>query len=250
MVNAKSIVFSILDQKRFLLSWENVGDSTAAQLAIERSDSPDSDFSELATVGDTENSYIDTDPPTHRKYIPYYYRIKHADGTYSEIVHLPFERNNHLLQYIFMLNRYLKRDVGLKSYYFHFKRSGILCDCWSKQLKESTVKNCPICNGTGRKEGYGDPVELYVSYPPDSPTEISTGHTTYQVLAPQAWTSNYPLLFPEDIIIRNDDKEVFIIQGEVRRSGRKLYPGRQVFNVQGVEHGSIQYNLIDRIPAA
>ena len=250
MINAKKILISILDQKRFLLSWDFSGDSTSEKLTIERSDSPDSDFEELAVIDDTEVSYIDTDPPTHRKYIPYYYRIKHADGTYSEIVHLPFQQDRQQLQYIYLLNRHLLRDVGIKSYYFHYKRSGIFCDCWNQQLKKSIVKNCPDCNGTGRKRGYGDPVQIYVSYPPDSPTEVSTGYTKYQVLAPQVWTSNYPLLFPEDIIIRDDDKEIFVVQGEVRRSGRRLYPGRQIFNVTGIEHGSIEHNLIARIPSA
>lgn len=250
MVDVKNLTISILDLKRFLLSWDAVGVSTTENLTIERSENPEADFIEIGTVADTVEIYIDTDPPTHRKYIPYYYRIKHASDTYSAVVHLPFERDRHQLQFINLMNRHLIRDVGLKSYYFHFKRSGNFCDCWDKTLKASTLQNCSLCNGTGRTSGYDDPIELYVSFPPDSPTEIQTDHTTHQVLTPSAWTSNYPLLFPEDIIIRDIDKEVFIIQGEVRRTGRNLYPGRQQFNTQGVEHGSIQYNLIDRIPAA
>lgn len=250
MVNVKNLTLSILDQERFLLSWDNIGDSTSGKFTIERSDSPSSDFVELSEIDDTEESFIDTSPLTYRKYIPYYYRIKHADGTYSTTINLPYQQDNHLLQYIYTLNRHLIRDVGIKSFYFHFKRYGFFCECWNQQLRRSIVKNCPDCKGTGRKQGYGDPVEIYVSYPPDSPSELSVGHTTYQLLTPRAWTSNFPLIFPEDIIIRDDDKEVFIVQNEVRRSGRKLYPARQLFQLQSVEHGSIQYQLIERMPSA
>jgi hypothetical protein len=248
MVNVKNLALEILSLKRFKLYWDTVGESTAEKLTIERAESPDGDYIELGTVDDTQEYYIDETPTTHRKYIPCYYRIKHADGTYSLVVHLPYKRDKHQMEFLRLLNRYLQRDVGLKCYYFHYIRGGKTCACWSKELRASMVKNCPDCNGTGKIEGYEDPIELYVSFPPDSPTEVTVGHTSYQVLAPQAWTSNYPLIFPEDILIREMDKEIFIVQGEVRRSGRKLYPGKQTFNVQGIEHGSIEYNLIERIP--
>ena len=250
MVNAKTLILTILNWNKILIEWENVGESTTENLIIERSDAPDSEYKEIATVADTVETYTDEDPETHRKYIPYYYRIKNADDTYSEIVHLPYEVNKYLLQHIWLMNRHLERDVGITSYYFHYKRYGSYCDCWDPELKKSVVKDCVICAGTGRIVGYADPVAIYVSYPPDSPTQVDTGHKRYSVLAPRAWTSNYPLIFPEDIIVRGIDKEVFIIQGEVVRSGRKMYPGRQMFNIQAVEHGAVQYALVDRIPAS
>lgn len=250
MVNVKNLALSILDLKRFMLYWNSVGESTAEKLTIERAESPTGTFIELGEINDIQEYYIDETPTTHRKYIPCYYRIKHADGTYSQVVHLPFDRDRYQMEVIRLTNRYLQRDVGLKCYYFHYIRAGTTCECWDDTLMASLVKNCPLCKGTGKKMGYEDPVEIYVSFPPDSPTEINVGHTTYQVLTPQAWTSNYPLLFPDDILIRDMDKEVFLIQGEVRRSGRKLYPGRQTFNAQGIEHGSVEYNLIERIPVA
>lgn len=251
MINAKNIVVFILDFDKYLLTWNGVGTSVVNdKISIERSESPESGFKEIGVVGDDVELYLDEDPQTHRKYIPYYYRLKHSDNTYSAVVHLPFQQDRYLMHFVYLTKRYLKRDIGLRCYYFHFMRSGYKCDCWSEELKTSTVTNCPNCDGTGRILGYADPIEVYISFPPDSPAEINTGHTIYQILIPQAWTSNYPLLFPEDIIIRFDDKEVFKIQGEVRRTGRKLYPSRQLFNTTAIEHGSVEHKLIDRMPSA
>ena len=248
MVTIKNLALSLLSISQIRLSWKNEGTSTGDELIIERSDSPDSEYEEAGRVEDTQEYFVDSAPLTHRKYIPYYYRIHHADNTISASVYSPFTPDKYVLEQNRLIIRHLQRDVGKKSYYFRKKSTGVHCDCWNSDLRKSTVLDCQSCAGTGFKKGYADPVEIYVSYPPVSPNEIQVESVKFSVLMPNAWTGNYPLLYPGDVLVRVDDMEVFVIGDRVNVTGRLLYPSRQLFPLRGVEHGSVEYDLIGSIP--
>lgn len=247
MITIKNLSLSFLSISAIKLSWENTGTPDGNKLVIKRSDSPVSEFSEIGSVDDTEVFFVDDAPLTHRKYIPQYYKVKNPDDTYSKTVYTPFNPEKHVLEQNRLLERHLRRDVGKLSYYFRRKSTGLRCDCWDEDLGKSVISDCPDCAGTGRKKGYADPVEVYISYPPLAPNSIQLDHIKFNILTPNAWTGNYPPIYPDDVIIRADDMEVFVVEGEVRVTGRLLYPSRQMFQLRGVEHQSVEYGLIDRV---
>lgn len=247
MITVENLTLVILGLKQYVLSWDIIGEPDENTITIQRSDALTSEFEDIASINDDQDSYTDTKPLSYRKYIPFYYRIRNPDGSFSKTVNLPIKPDKYVLQQNRMLDRYLKRDIGMKSYYFHHKRYGSFCDCYNHELKKSVIKDCKICFGTGRIKGYADPVEVYISFPQDTPNEINVGHTKYQVLVPQAWTGNSPLIFPEDVIIRDFDKEVFIVNGEVRRTGRRMYPSRQFLSLRAIERGAVEFDLIENI---
>lgn len=249
-MKAVNLALTIIDLNEYLLSWEIEGDPTGATLTIERSDSPDSEWEVLDNaVSDSATSYLDTSPRTHQKYIPYYYRIQQPDGTYSDHFHLPFEPNRHALQQIHMTKRALQRDVGVVSYYFHKKDYGTRCsECWDGTIKKSTLPDCPTCKGTGFEKGYSDPVKLYVVFPPNMPEILHVGHTKFNILQGMAWTTNYPVIVPGDLILRDDDKELFKVGNQVRRTGLRQYPERQMFQASAIERESVEFDLIGVLP--
>ena len=249
MITCENLVLTILDLNQYVISWALVGDVNNDSLIIQRSEVPDSNFEDIGTVDDDITTFTDIDPISHQKYIPFYYRIQNPDGTFSETVHLPSSPDKYLLQQNRMLMRYLQRDVGVKSYYFHYKKRGIKCGCWDEQLRKSVINDCKDCAGTGRLEGYDDPIILYISYPQDTPTVINVGPTKFQIANPQAWTGNAPLVYPEDIIIRDHDREVFKVGNTVGRTGRKMYPSRQFLPLRAIERGAVEFDLIQRITA-
>ena len=248
MAKAVKLNLSIIDQKQYLLTWDLSGDSEEKNFVIQRSESPVSEFKDIGIVADTVTQYLDTAPITKRKYVPFYYRIKNPDNTYSDIINMPGHLDRYMVQYARMLSRVLKRDIGIKSYYFRKLLIGKRCDCWDSVLRKSVNSECPNCHGSGIINGYSDPAEIYIAYPADTPNKINTGIVTYSILTPNVWTANYPFIFPNDIIIRGSDKEVFKVGNRVDRIGRRACVVRQMFQVQAIERGSIEFDLIGKLP--
>ena len=246
MVIAKNLSLLILSMNQYQLKWQLEGDSEGGLFTVQRSESSGGEYEDIATIDDTENLYIDTNPLSERKYIPYYYRIKYSDNSYSNIVNSPYKLNKEVLMYIWNLERQLKRS-GIRSYYFRRKRKGDYCDCWDKVLRRSVDSNCKICNGTGYIGGYYDPVEFYMFYPGDMPSIIDTGIVKYNILVPKSWTVGYPRLFPGDVIIRDIDKELFSVGNQVEIVTKQMYVVRQMIPLIAVERGSVEFNLVDRI---
>ena len=153
-----------------------------------------------------------------------------------------------MLQFVKQVERALRRDIGYESYLFHRLTQGIRCpDCWSKELKQAKSASCESCLGVGYKDGYSDGVMMYIHFPPESPDVLVVSHIKFKISTGMAFGTNYPLISPEDVIIRNIDKEVFKVGTPVRRTGRRLHVARQIFPVRAIERNTIEYNLIDRI---
>lgn len=249
-MKALTLRVEVINHDRYLLVWDLKADPSGETYTIERGEAPNGTFETLGTALDGDRSFADTYPPSQQKYIPYYYRIRYEDNSTSPLAQLPYERNKFLLQHVRMTERYLRRDVGERSMYFHRILYGERCPvCWDATLDKSVTEDCQECLGTGYYGGYSDGTELYVAFPPDSPRRMRVGHKVFDILQPSAWTSNYPLIFPGDVILRLVDKELFRVGDEVRRLGRRLHPGRQMFPLTAIERRAVEYKLIDRVAA-
>ncbi|MFA7709482.1 MAG: hypothetical protein WCY30_00080 [Candidatus Neomarinimicrobiota bacterium] len=244
MVHAINLSLKILNVDRYQLSWTLVGDSNNENLIIQRSESPSDGYKDIATLADTVIEYIDVEPHSTQKYIPYYYRIQNPDGSFSAIVNMPYESNQQVLRYIWNLERHLRRS-GIKSYYFRRIKMGLNCvHCWDKELRKSVDQNCPYCKGTGVGYGYSEPVEFYMMYPGDSPAIIDTGAIKYNILTPRSWTIGYPRLYPNDVVMRDIDKEMFIVGPSVELTTKQMFIVRQAVILQAIERGSVEVQLI------
>lgn len=248
MPKIRTLQVTILSQREYLLEWTLSGDPAGETWTVERSDAPESHFQTLGTVLDGDQGFLDTQPMTYQKYIPYYYRVRYPDNSVSALARMPYQPDKYLIQHVWNVRRHLKRDNGVLCHYFHKQDYGIRCSlCYDPDLNKVVMKDCPECLGVGYENGYTDPVEIYISFPADSPQRMRIDYTEYNMLEPPAWTGPYPLLFPGDILIRDVDKEVFRVGDRVQRHGRRMNPARQLFQATAIERNAIEYNLIDRI---
>lgn len=74
-------------------------------------------------------------------------------------------------------------------------------DCWDEINEKRTITNCPTCLGSGLKNPYYKPLTIYLGF--DSGKRANT-LTPYKhsrnELRFNAWTTNIPLLKPNDVL--------------------------------------------------
>jgi len=73
--------------------------------------------------------------------------------------------------------------------------------CWDEINEKRTISNCPDCLGTGLENPYYKPLKIYLGFSPGQrfnslqPYKISRTDLTFN-----GWTTNIPLLKPDDIL--------------------------------------------------
>jgi len=198
---------------------------------------------------DAVTYFEDDDPLNYQRNLPYYYRLQNPSGGYTNIVNTPFQYEKHVYGLINMATRHLKRDLESKSWLFKIKHYGEECtSCHDKLLNQSIVNNCPVCYGVGFTGGYSAPIEVYVAYSPVSEEKIDTGYGKFNIVQMPSWTIGYPTINDNDILLRDRDKEMFRVVQPIRRTGRRMFIARQTFNINGIDHGSVEYNLLSQVP--
>lgn len=255
MVRVRNLMMSILSINEVHLEWEIEGTVSQIKLDVERSDSPESEFEKVGEVDDDELSFSDLSPLTHRKYIPFYYRIKEEDDKYSEVIDMPSEPDKMAIESARTIKRALMRDyagAGTKCYLFPKKTYGARCpECFNVELNKSVLSDCKTCFGSTYEEGYGSPIEVYIAFPMDQPDhmEIAGGAAYIEMATGRAWTSNYPVLKTEDVLIRDIDKVMFKVGTPIIRSGRRQFITKQTFPFDRIPHNTVEYDLLERVSA-
>ena len=202
------------------IEWELEGEA----FRISRSTSPASEFE---VVADSAGAKVSEDGP---QTLEYTIRDPIANKVLTESNVLLKQMRN---PPVFFL---LKRRVSMP------------CpNCWNPVTRRVRFPNCPVCGGTGKIGGYHLPIPARVSQDVSQLVVASDAFDSDKVnMTPiRAWTTNYPRVYPEDIMVDIMNQRFKIVS--VARRTKSQYVIRQVLDLVPLQKGHPAYQVeVDR----
>lgn len=218
---------------------------------IFRSESPTKGFIEIGTVNlVTEFSYFDPIhwQSPHRRI--FYKIIAYSSGSavasslviaqesYPDKLSIEISRQYDIL--LKGVNGH-KPYVGMKSTLYKRNNISSRCiDCFDEITRQIILSDCTRCNGTGKVDGYYDPVDLYIGMQPVDKSS-GLGAVETQPMAAQFWTSSFPIVSIRDIIVEYNETHWVVDAIEI--SERQRHVIHQVITVSNLHRGAIEYGL-------
>ena len=122
-------------------------------------------------------------------------------------------------------------------------RSGGVCECWD-DIRMTADTRCPLCYGTGYLGGYYAPIDIEVNYanteqysqafaPEDMQGEVRSSK--------QFWTTNFPVIQPEDVIVDSDNLRWRVTSVMPTRKGKFIL--RQIINIEKIQKTDMVYKI-------
>lgn len=219
------------------------------EMFVLRSESPEGEFETVSPGLFDIYEFTDRDVSTHSKWRKYYYKIKavHTPSGrefFSEPrqSYIPTDLNLIGLEVARRERLLLREYVGVPSYLFIMRRWGPRCpSCWDFLKKQVRKSNCNRCFRVGRDLGYFTPISTLIQY---SPYGQSVDHTNIGEVEPaqtQAWTTNYPLITPGDVIVEPGNRRWRV--SAVSTTEQFRVPVRQMLQLHYIDPGDVEYEL-------
>lgn len=222
------------------------------EFELSRSTSPDSEFEPVA-VHHSQPFFVDYDVNLFDENVRYYYKVTgFIDGNkVSEDgpATLEYNSRDNVANKVIQESKVVLRMMNNPPVYFLLKRRvGYPCsECWNPITKRVSYANCPVCNGTGIMDGYHAPIPSRVSQDVSQLTMASGELDSDRVRLSQirAWTTNTPLLYPEDILVDMLNQRYKIVN--VARRTRSQSIIRQIIDLVPLDKGHPCYQVeVDR----
>jgi len=130
-------------------------------------------------------------------------------------------------------------------YIFLRKRFGQKCHvCWDDIRLQSKSDSCVACYNTGYSGGYFAPIQIkYCAMSPEG--SIQTSEDIFDAGERQSprqiWINNYPLVYPGDIIMDNNNHRYRIVQ--VQQTSKSGFILRQILVIERLPLSDIAYKL-------
>ena len=228
------------------------------ELTVTRSQSPEDEFKDVSPGLFDVYEFRDKDINTRSKWRKFYYKIRarHIPSGrefFSEVASsylyedMPFEgleiirRNNLFLYGAGSDSR--KRFGGNPCWVFLRRTFGPRCvTCYNHKLKQTIRDDCPDCFGTGRKGGYFKPIRTNFQIDAHAQSQDHANLGMQEPLRSRAWTSNYPLLTPQDIIVEVGSNRRWEVES-VQPTELNRMIVRQMVGLYGLTPGSAEYRL-------
>ncbi|MCX8074094.1 MAG: hypothetical protein N2749_00710 [Clostridia bacterium] len=228
---------------------DSTEDITEYQFNILRSNNSDDEYFVIAT--DIKDFvYKDNSVNLYNTMIKYYYKIEIINKVTGEKIlsdpkiYTGREPDQYAEALIEINNIYLDNVIDNEEVYLlKRKRTGKLCDCYDDVRGRSRIINCPNCYGTKYVGGYYKPQKLKVAYYNSVGKlprfEINdTGESDSSI---QLWTSNYPVIQNDDIIIDRNNNRYII--NNWQPTYKNFYLVKQVFQMQKLPKSNIIYKF-------
>lgn len=219
------------------------------EMFVLRSQAPEDDFEEVSPGLFDVYSYVDLDAGTRSKWRKYYYKVKavhtpsgrefysEAEQSYipTEMTLLGLEvaRRNRLL---------LDEFVGVDCYLYIMRRFGPRCPtCWDFNKRQVTKSSCEDCYKVGRYKGYFAPMQVKCQF---NPHAQSVDHANIGEMEPgetNAWTTNYPLISPGDLIIEPGNKRWRV--SAISTTEQHRVPVRQMLQLHLIDKSDVEYRI-------
>jgi len=133
--------------------------------------------------------------------------------------------------------------TGVPAMVYKKKHDGVYCpECWDKILKRSTKSNCHTCYGTGKLDGYYDPIEVWMEFEPDPKAEQVADWGKKQISQTEILAVNYPILTPDDLIVELKPNKIWKVEN-VRYPEKNRTITLQMARLNAVYPSDIEYKI-------
>lgn len=157
----------------------------------------------------------------------------------------------HLLRHRDIIRReriLLDKFVGVETIIFNPKYHGMRCkECWDTEHLKVTNDHCESCYGTSYEGGYDTGMRILMQYTSIDPQSSISYNGRVEPITISAWTISYPLLFPDAIVLRVEDRRLFEVAGHQGSTEMRTNMQRQNVVLQELGRDSIENKLFNLI---
>ncbi len=231
-------------------------DITTLELEVQRSESPAGAWKTLVTVDPLHVfSYFDKDAPWRSQHVPMYYRLRAIDKAsgVEKAASKPFTFGGPLpLDAIEIIRqqRVLLEGVnghppvkGTECTVYKRRNFGRNCTrCKDAITNRIAISNCPECFGTGKIDGFYNPVNVFLNL---SPHDVDTELTNLGKIEDHETTfyaNNFPVFYPGDIVVEPNEQHWRIVRMQPRERRNALV--RQILFVINVKPDDIVHDRL------
>lgn len=203
-----------------------------------RSGAPHDGFEKVDNIDLEEGEYVDDFPIDGNNYL--YYKID------NKLVHIN-EKPNRYAQEIVRRDRWFlqkkRYSGGTEATLLIKKIEPPNCPtCYDEELDKVVRSNCKECNGTGIVEPYYRPLQIFIDVRPSRNTiRYEFEKVTTKSYQNSFWTTNLPLLKPNDIIIFNGTR--YRVLGDLTYSRSGTYITKQQVPIEAIDDHMKAYEI-------
>lgn len=205
-----------------LLTWsysKSIDSREDYAFTLFRGYSPDGEYLPIYDIDGYETTYIDN-VTNKRLWQKIYYKFKVVakkidDSWISDPICVSAKPDLIALEIVrrndFMLQN-KEHGIGLPMLCLVSKHAGPRCDCYDENKQRLVRSNCTRCYGTQVVGGFGKAILMWVNLSPDVKTSQVSEIGERDSLQLRAFTSNYPILSPKDILINPIDGRAYLVE--------------------------------------
>jgi hypothetical protein len=232
-------------------------DLSLLELDIQRSESPTSGFVSLQTLDPlTDFSFTDLGAPWRPKNWDIYYRLVakvratggiHYEGlSFGTQGRLPLDALEIIRQHNILLRGLNNQTplTGIECTIYKKRNFGAQCrSCRDAVTGQIVISQCPECGGTGRaNSGYYDPIDVFINLSPHPKFLKLTTLGKLEDNETAAFMTNFPLMYPGDIIVEPSEKHWRVVSIDVTERHRIVV--HQGLRLAQVDHNDVVYETL------
>jgi ribosomal protein L37AE/L43A len=232
-------------------------DVSAVEVEIQRSESPDGPFVVVQTVDPmTVFSFTDKGAPWRPKAWELYYRLVSRSRSTGEEVHVGQSFGFQGQLPLDALEIIRQHDILLRGVNDHGPYNGTPCtvykrrnfgprcpSCVDSVTNRVTISGCRSCSGTGfAGGGYYAPVDTFIAIQPAPRVVQVTQLMKSEDADTSAYMTNYPVMYPGDLIVEPSDKHWRVTAVDVTERRRTLV--KQQLRLRQLDTNDIEYETL------
>lgn len=198
----------------------------------------------LGTVSRTEK-FLDENAPSNSLQRDLFYQLEIDGIDGDEAIIGPITIGNNVVdptgREIARRNSLYLKGWGRPAALLSVKHLAPRCECFDTTIGRVTRSNCQDCKGTGRRDGFADPVLIYVATSvKNKAVRIGDGGES-EVNSRSVWTDVNYLVKPRDILIMSNDTRLRIIDAVIDEP-RGTYC-KQTINCIEINPNDVEYDI-------
>ena len=143
---------------------------------------------------------------------------------------------------------FLSKLAGVPVFIFKRKIFGPRCPrCWSYEFQKLMMDHCDTCYNTSFEGGYFDPVYTLAQFDALTKQQINNYFGVFEPNNLSAWTINFPIIQPHDLVYRVADARMFRVEA-IETTEMQAQTLRQILKLVELDKEMVEYHLTARLP--
>ena len=232
-------------------------DLTTVEVELQRSESPAGPFVALHVFDPTTTfAWTDRTVPWRSKNMEIYYRLVGREKTTGDVVYtscafgfqgrLPMDALEIIRQHNILLRGVNghKPKTGIHCTLYKRRNFGARCPyCTDAMTLRVVISQCRMCAGTGFAEkGYYTPIAIDISFQIHPRVLQLSNLGKSEENETTAFMTNFPILYPGDMIVEPNEKHWRVRNTEVTERNRTVV--HQLLRLRQLDHNDVEYEVL------